>query len=376
MTTFNFRFSALILFLSLGTIVKAQIPDAISIEPVNASAWDSITLTLDASKSCPSESLFYADSVMMHSGVTIGEQEWQNIVGYDAVGANGQKPKLTLISGGFQSGIKMEPNNAAYTDTITITLDAKKSCPANELLEADSVMMHSGVTIDGNVWQKVVEYNLIGANGQKPRMSDNGDSTWSITFVPRDFYGLGDSLTATAINCVFNAGNWLDGSGKAFAEDGNCADFLIPLGGLQPLWQIKFVPANFYDIAEGTDVTAINCVFNVGNFSLGEGKDWDTENPEACIDFTVPLGNVGINENPDMVSYNLYPNPVGNQLTIDNIGGVNKIEVFNVIGEVVKSIDNLSTAGVTISTSNLTSGVYFVTFHNESGVQTTKFVKN
>jgi len=359
----------------MGTYAMAQ--NIITVEPENATAWDEITLTLDASISCPANVLYGADSVMMHSGLTIDGASWSDAVAFDGMGADGVKPKLTLVSGGFQRGITMTPVDATPNDTVTITLDAKASCPMDALLMADSVMIHSGVTVGEISWQNAVEYNGLGFNGQQPKLMHMGDSVWSISFVPVDFYGLGDTVTAVAINCVFNGGTWDAGEGKAYAEDSSCMDFALPFGGPEaPKWQITFTPSAFYDIEEGTEVTAINCVFNGGAWDGREGKDWDPENPETCIDFTIPLGNVGINENPRMSSYNLYPNPVGNQLTINNIGDVNKIEVYNIIGKMVKSVDNLSTNGVTIVTSNLTSGVYFVTFHNESGVQTTKFVKN
>ena len=222
----------------------------------------------------------------------------------------------TYVMAQMPAAITVTPENATAWDEITLTLDAKQSCPEGALYEADSVMMHSGITIDGAVWQNVITFDGLGVNGQQPKLISNGDSTWSITFIPAVFYG----------------------------------------------------------VEEGTLVTAINCVFNAGDWSLGEGKDFDPENPDACIDFTVPLGGVGIHEN-DMSAFSMYPNPVGDELTIENIGNVTLIEVFNIIGEKVKTV-NVSSGVVTINTGDLNSGVYFVAFHNESSVQTTKFIKN
>jgi hypothetical protein len=375
MERFILKIATFILLVTSGNILMAQSP--ISIKPENATAWNEITLTLDVSMSCPAEALYFADSVMMRSGVTIDGYAWSNEVAFDDTGANGQYPKLVHLNG-FQDGISMSPPIATAWDEVTITLDAKASCPADELLSADSVMMHSGVTIDGIVFSNIIPFDGTGANGQKPKMTDNGDSTYSFTFIPAEFYGIEDGANVEAINCVFNGGSWLNGWGRAFNPQNpeECMDFLIPFNATDIYkWEITFIPADFYGIEEGTNVTAINCVFNAGDPSAGEGKDWDPENPEACIDFIVPLGNVGISENPRMTNFNLYPNPAGDQLTVDNIDGVNKIEVFNVMGEVVKSINNLSTAAVTIRTSDLTSGVYFITLYNENDVQTTKFIK-
>jgi len=378
MRKFTLRMSAVLVFLAMGTFAMAQ--EIITVTPENATAWDEITLTLDVSMSCPAEALYMADSVMMHSGVTLDGTGWSNAVAFDGMGVNGQYPKLMRLGTGFQGGISMTPANATAWDEITITFDANVSCPAEALLAADSVMMHSGLTIDDAGWSNPVAFNEMGVNGQQPKYMSNEDGTWSFTFVPAEFYGAEEGTNVQGINLVFNGGAWDAGEGKAFNPENpeECVDFYLPFGGGADMykWAITFIPAEFYGLEEGADVTAINCVFNGGAWDAGEAKAFDPENPELCTDFLLALGNVGINETPGMVSYKLYPNPVGNQLTIDNIGDVNKIEVYNVIGELVKSVNNLSTNGVTIGTSNLTSGVYFVTFHNESGVQTSKFVKN
>ena len=86
--------------------------------------------------------------------------------------------------------ITISPEGASVWDEITLTLDAKLSCPDNALFGADSVMMHSGVTIAGLAWQNVIVFDALGVNGQQPKLIHNGDSTWSITYTPADFYGI------------------------------------------------------------------------------------------------------------------------------------------------------------------------------------------
>nr|NQU92735.1 T9SS type A sorting domain-containing protein [Bacteroidota bacterium] len=116
------------------------------------------------------------------------------------------------------------------------------------------------------------------------------DGTWSMTFVPADFYGIEIGAEVTQICAVFNNGSW-DAEGKDFDATGACTDFYIPLDGVGPTyttWAITFTPAAFYGIAAGTDVTQIGCVFNNGTWDL-EGKDWDPIEPETCIDFFIEL---------------------------------------------------------------------------------------
>jgi len=367
----KFTFTFLVMFL-FGTYIVAQMPAAITIEPANATAFDEITLTLDATQSCPSEGLYGAGVVMMHSGVTIDGAAWSNIVSFDALGVNGQSPELLPVMGALPAAISMTPRYAKATDTITITLDARKSCPEGALFNADSVMMHSGVTIDGAAWSNVVSFDALGANGQQPKLEYNGDSTWSITLIPKDFYGI-ESGEVTAINCVFNAGDWSLGEGKDFDESGECTDFMIPLATeYTHTWSITFTPSEFYGIEEGSNVSAINCVFNAGDWPLGEGKDFDDDG--NCMDFLVPLNPIGINER-NTVSFRMFPNPVENMLIVENIKNANRIEIYSIIGNRISTINDISTDKVTINTSNLQSGVYFISVFNKERIETTKFIK-
>ena len=375
MKNFTLRIITFCMFLLMGTHLMAQMPDAITIEPDNATAFDEITLTLDVSLTCPDSALFNADSVMMHSGITIDDAAWSNVVEFNGFGVNGQQPKLILVGPYTSPAISITPATATAWDEITLTLDAKLSCPDSALFNADSVMMHSGVNIDGAAWSNVVEFNGLGANGQQPKLISNGDTTWSITFIPADFYGIEEGAVVTQINCVFNGGDWSLGEGKDFDDEGNCTDFAIPLGALDLYkWAITFTPADFYGVEEGSVVTAINCVFNGGDWSAGEGKDFDEEG--NCIDFLIPLSGVGIEEGLEINTYNLYPNPVEKELNIENLKDVNKIEIFTVTGEKVIMLENISSAKVTINTADLQCGLYFVTIHSNNNVQTTKFIKN
>ncbi len=367
------KFTLLLSIVCFTFLASAQMPEAINIEPEGATAFEEFTLTLDASKSCPQDALFHADSVMMHSGVNIDGTAWQNVVDFDALGANGQQPKLVRIGPGFPAAITLSPGYVTAWDEVTITLDAKKSCPVGDLFDADSVMMHSGMNVNGQAWQNVVEFNGEGANGQKPKFTDNGDSTWSFTFVPADFYGVAEDDTVTEINCVFNAGDWSLGEGKDFDADSNCVDFTIPIG--QPdafKWAITYKPSDFYGFDESVTVTEINCVFNAGAWEAGEGKDYDADS--NCVDFVVPLSQTGIHE-AILNAFKLYPNPVGDELHISNLDGVEEIEIYTITGTVVKSFDNITTETFTINTSDLRSGVYFLSVRNKNAVLTNRFVK-
>ena len=355
----------------MGTFLMAQMPAAITVEPADATAFDEITLTIDVTESCPAEALFGAGTVMMHSGVTLDGAAWSNVIAFDGLGVNEQSPELLPVMGPLPAAISMTPRYATATDTITITLDTRLSCPTDALFGADSVMMHSGVTLDGAAWSNVISFDAMGANGQAPKLTDNGDSTWTITIIPAEFYGI-EAGEVTAINCVFNNGTW-DAEGKDFDDVGDCTDFLIPLATeYAHTWSITFTPADFYGIGDTSVVTAINCVFNGGAWDLGEGKDFDVD--MNCVDFTVPLLVDGINE-ANEVSFKMYPNPVESTLNIANLTDADLIEVFNVVGERVIRVDNINTESVSIETNYLTKGIYLITVHSNGVVESTKFIK-
>ncbi len=340
-----------------------------------------MSLILDVTASCPDSSLFEVDSVMMHSGVTIGDNAWQAVVNFDAMGANGQKPKLIPFSPGAQVFNLMDPFSTTPLtawDTVTVIVWPQWSCPAGGLDNADSVMMHSGVTIDGNAWQNVVPFDGVGADGQRPKMTKinyMGKDAWIFTYVPADFYGIEEGANVTAINCVFNAGDWSAGEGKDIGPDGKCMDFRLQLAGGMPYrYSITLVPNDFYPIESGQIISAINCVFNGGAWDGHEGKAHKPDSDE-CEDFLVPLSAAGIFTNNATHNFTLHPNPVDNILNIGNLENVSQIDIYDITGKKLMT-EKVDGPKVTFNVSNLTSGLYIVSYHTSKGILTSKFIKN
>ena len=90
---------------------------------------------------------------------------------------------------------------------------------------------------------------------------------------------------------------------------------------------------------------------------------------------TVYVSGVGIDEsgkNP----VRLYPNPVGDILYVENPGNIEKIDIFNVIGNNLISLPVTHNGKFSINTSGLENGIYFIRFHHGGNVtSTSKFVK-
>ncbi len=368
MKKFTQKFLLLVVFVTMSAYAMAQV----TMTPWNAGAFEEITLTLNVGKSCPADALLKADSVMMHSGITLDGAAWSNVVDFDGVGANGERPKFAYIGPYVPAAITITPGDATIYDTITLTLDTRLSCPADALYGADSVMMHSGVNLDGAAWSNVVDFDGVGANGQAPKLIHNGDSTWSITFVPASFYGLAEGAVVTQINCVFNNGTW-DAEGKDFNADESCTDFAVPFGYEDIyLWAWTFIPSEFYGIEAGADVSALNFVFNGGAWDKGEAKAFNEDG--SCTDFAMLLNGVGIEEGIEE-HFVIYPNPVHANITLDNLGKAEKVEIFNLTGQLVKTIALSNTDKISVDVSELEAGVYFINVMNENGVQSSKFIK-
>jgi len=362
---------------AIGAIAQTFPQEGITMLPYDGATPDmEISLILDVMVTCPDSALFNADSVMMHSGVTIGADAWQAVVDFDATGANGQKPKLIPFSPGAQVGNLTIANPTVY-DEVTVVVWPDWTCPAGGLDDADSVMMHSGLTINGSAWQKVVDFDGTGANGQSAKMTKvdyGGKIGWILTYVPADYYGVEEGDTVTAINCVFNAGAWAAGEGKDTQHDGECTDFRLQFSNGMPYkYSINYVPSDFYPIEDGQEILAVNCVFNNGTWDAKGAAH--VEDSEDCEDFVVPMGYEGIFTNKETNAFKLYPNPVGDVLNFSDLIDVTRIEIFDISGKLVISRD-VETRQATINTSELTDGMYIVSYHTSNDIQTSKFVKN
>lgn len=86
---------AVLVLVTFASLAFGQMPEAITIDPPNATAYDSITLTFNPAKACNTGgSLAGVPIVYMHSGVTIGGSDWQYVIEYNGTGKNGQSTHL------------------------------------------------------------------------------------------------------------------------------------------------------------------------------------------------------------------------------------------------------------------------------------------
>ncbi len=95
-------------------------------------------------------------------------------------------------------------------------------------------------------------------------------------------------------------------------------------------------------------------------------KDVSATYSEDCSSY------LGVDDEILVEGLNLYPNPVYNTLTIESITPLKKVEIFNILGQ--KEID-INSGLNSISTDNLSEGIYFIKIHSEKGTTVRKLIK-
>jgi hypothetical protein len=88
------------------------------------------------------------------------------------------------------------------------------------------------------------------------------------------------------------------------------------------------------------------------------------------------IGGVGIPEN-GKANVRFFPNPVANVLNFDNLSNIQRIEIYNVVGQRVSILETKNISTTSLNTSNMRSGVYFIKFYStDNGYSIAKFIKN
>jgi hypothetical protein len=146
---------------------------------------------------------------------------------------------LISLPAQMPEAISITPANATGRDELTIIYSPSKGCTPSgkgSLVGSEVVKMHSAAFLYDNIinWKKVwgaygIDYNSVPKDtvhltADLTRISD---TTWAITMVPFDYYGVPEGKIIIGLTIVFNGGSW-DNEGKDFKMDA-CGDFYVPL---------------------------------------------------------------------------------------------------------------------------------------------------
>jgi len=89
-------------------------------------------------------------------------------------------------------------------------------------------------------------------------------------------------------------------------------------------------------------------------------------------DFTPVITSIN---NQDAAQIKVFPNPVHNVLTIETTGIYNQLEIINLTGAVLNSINCTGLITIKTNMSNLSPGVYFIKLTGEESMVIKKLIK-
>jgi len=162
------------------------------------------------------------------------------------------------------------------------------------------------------------------------------------------------------------------------------------------VWKPRISPVKFkiegpnFEVASMTEQTMVNAWEDmVFDFSAATGMYTkvvfmpDFEDPLTLTeDIEIYFDDLMLSDDPTpIVSVRnsklsgkalMYPNPVTNELFINTFDAVNRVTIISMRGQVVSSHDVASKSKTTINTSDLSKGMYFVTFTGKDGSQSTQ----
>ena len=120
-----------------------------------------------------------------------------------------------------------------------------------------------------------------------------------------------------------------------------------------------------YDYYIGIDLN------NACNFSSNT-KNKSLANEQIKSNIKIVESALGIDDETLSEGLNLYPNPVSNTLSIESKLPLSKVEVYSVLGQRVKDINSDFNS---ISTDNLSNGIYLIRIYSEKGVVVRKIIR-
>jgi len=349
---------------------------------------------------------------------------WEDIV-FDFSEKTGTYPIIAFLPD-FMDPVGLTEDIDIYFDDIILNNDPNPIGPPAQTISVD--MTESGMTAGEPVWITGAlggiygTWNEPGTNPNNEMLDPESDGIYSITL------SLPEGLIAFKF---FWGAGWGNGDpapgGDRTLELTNTMDVLYKWGadGIVAGPTIHWIVNMSLQIDSGnfivdTDVLDVAGTFNnwpatlaedyilspmgdgkyeitLGDFEVGElieykfriNGDWATsEFPNGGPNRTYTV-EAGVNEielwyndevagihDQVMKQFNIYPNPVYDNLYIGNMKNVNKVEIYNVTGKLVKSFDYNTTVDQTqINLRDLNSGMYFITIYTGNSSGSAKILK-
>ncbi len=121
-----------------------------------------------------------------------------------------------------------------------------------------------------------------------------------------------------------------------------------------------------YDANDGGQLRVVDITTGM-SISLGAFQD-GAEVTGLAIPY---YAGVGIGEIEKQFSYNVYPNPANNYITVKCTHNISDYTIINYVGQIVLQ-ENVDSDNFNIDVRSLTTGMYFIQLNTENGVVTEK----
>lgn len=126
------------------------------------------------------------------------------------------------------------------------------------------------------------------------------------------------------------------------------------------------------DDGDGTKTARLVWAIDIVELGVPNAGMWGKEEHMGVLYFEEASTSVS-STNTD--SYEVFPNPVNNILYINSLENIERVEIYDLTGKIIKSTDINSNNGF-VDTSDLTQGVYIISVHNNLEVFNQRIVKN
>lgn len=290
------------------------------------SGWQTITVDFPAGLVAYSGMVIFTDSGAPSNN--FANNSWGTYLVDDVMGATNNP-----LSGGVSLPLTFVNGNQLFTGNGVVTsLVPDPSDAANQVLKLDGSL--------GDTWN-----NAILALNPPVNLSDNANNTISFRINPMGITGIRQHLLKF--------------------QDAGVAEYFFTTTGSG--WQT--ITANF-DAGLGSYPTIVlfpdsghpdNGFANVntGTYLVDD------------IRFATALSAAKF----DKANIKMYPNPMTNTLTIEANSAIQRVSIFNVLGQEVMNA-NPKTNSATLQTSQLQKGVYMVTTDIDGVISTSKVLKD
>ena len=219
--------------------------------------------------------------------------------------------------------------------------------------------------------------------------NDGDDYYWesSLDLGIEGYEGDGCYMSASYVNDVgaLNPDNWLITPPLAIPSEG--AKLTWYVAAQDPAW-----PSEFYEVKLSTspNISSFTSVFS----ETLESGDWEQrtvnidgnwagqtvyiafQHHDVTNMYWMKLDNINVTAGTGVENHELnttiFPNPANNVLNINANSNINRVEVYNMMGQMV-GMYNVNDMNTQINTSNFANGVYTVRIATENGMSTQKF---